>query len=608
MSALGELRPSQFIFTFGVGALLDLPQLSVMILGLQNWDVRYSHEINEDRLLAALQRRLGRQVRRLLLPPIPPDDQINNPAAPPIGVPVVPFPRWLRCPKCQLMGSIESGLFQLVQDQYRPDRTRYVHQTCTKAKSPTALPMRFLLACRDGHLTDFPWIEFVHSGKPICKPAELAMHEFGPSGDVLDIMIKCRTCNSRRSMSEAFDRDHPFTCPGHHPHLRYINPDGCPEPAKPILLGASNSWFPQVMSVLSIPDAGDDALAELVEAHWATLKNVTSLDVARFAVSTNPALMGYPPEPVWEAIAAKRHRDAAPAPEDDVADLKAPECAAFTAPDTAPQGRDFKLTRIPPPQGFATQFEDTVRIERLREVRALFGFNRLESNGDFTDATFSSDGRYTPLSAKPPEWLPTAEVRGEGLFLRLREEVVAQWEAQSAVQVLEAEFLLAHRHWRKLRHIDPPDADFPGIRYVLIHSLAHALMRQIALDCGYTAASLRERLYCRRPSDLHGPMAGFLIYTAASDSEGTLGGLVELGNPLTLGRHLHQALENLRICASDPLCAEHAPSKDGRGIHAASCHACLFSPETSCERGNRYLDRSVLLPTLSRADTAFFMI
>jgi hypothetical protein len=86
---------------------------------------------------------------------------------------------------------------------------------------------------------------------------------------------------------------------------------------------------------------------------------------------------------------------------------------------------------------------------------------------------------------------------------------------------------------RRLRHIEPTDADFPGIRYVLMHSLTHALMRQIALDCGYTAASLRERLYCRRPGDRHGPMAGFLLYTAAADSEGTLGGLVELGNPFS---------------------------------------------------------------------------
>jgi hypothetical protein len=405
MNALGEIRPSQFIFSFGVGALLDLPQLSVMILGLQNWEVRYSQEISENRLLAALQRRLGRQVARLLLPPIPSEDQENNPAAPPIGVPVVPFPRWLRCPYCQRMGTIESGLFELVQDRYRPDHTRYVHKSCTAKKPPTALPMRFLLACRDGPLTEFPWIEFVHKGKPLCKPASLSMFEFGPSGDVLDIMIKCHTCNTSRSMSEAFNPDDrfPFSCPGHHPHLRQINPDGCPEPAKPILLGASNSWFPQVMSVLSIPDAGDDALAQLVEDQWAILKNAVSLDRVKFAVATMPGLKGYSAEQIWQAIQDQHQRDAAPpAPDEDVADLKAPEWAVFAAPDTAPQGSDFKLTRVPPPQDFAAEFEDTVRIERLREVRALFGFNRLESNGDFTDATFASEGRYTPISAKLP--------------------------------------------------------------------------------------------------------------------------------------------------------------------------------------------------------------
>ena len=122
---------------------------------------------------------------------------------------------------------------------------------------------------------------------------------------------------------------------------------------------------------------------------------------------------------------------------------------------------------------------------------------------------------------------------------------------------------------------NPVDEGFAGIRMVLLHSLAHALMRQIVLDCGYTSASVRERLYCRREGDEGGPMAGILIYTAASDSEGTLGGLVELGDPFTLGRHLQQALESMRLCASDPLCAEHQPSIDGRGIHGACCHACF---------------------------------
>ena len=87
---------------------------------------------------------------------------------------------------------------------------------------------------------------------------------------------------------------------------------------------------------------------------------------------------------------------------------------------------------------------------------------------------------------------------------------------------------------RTLRKLQPPEEGFPGIRLVLLHSLAHALMRQIVLGCGYTSASVRERLYSRQPGEAGGPMAGILLYTAAPDSEGTLGGLVELGDPLTL--------------------------------------------------------------------------
>lgn len=131
-------------------------------------------------------------------------------------------------------------------------------------------------------------------------------------------------------------------------------------------------------------------------------------------------------------------------------------------------------------------------------------------------------------------------------------------------------------------------------------------MRQIALECGYTAASVRERLYCRGINHPDGPMAGILLYTAASDSEGTLGGLVSLGSPEVLGRHMQQALESMRLCASDPLCSEWDPKNDGRSIHGASCHACLFSPETSCECGNRYLDRNVLIETFAGKALEFF--
>src|SRR3954471_13283014 len=103
MNELGDLRPSQLIYTFGVGALLDLPNTSALILGLDDWDTKYCTEISEERLLGAIQRRLGPQVKQLHLPPMSSDEDSRDPTAPAIGVPVAPFPRWLRCPICDIL-------------------------------------------------------------------------------------------------------------------------------------------------------------------------------------------------------------------------------------------------------------------------------------------------------------------------------------------------------------------------------------------------------------------------------------------------------------------------------------------------------------------------
>ncbi len=199
--------------------------------------------------------------------------------------------------------------------------------------------------------------------------------------------------------------------------------------------------------------------------------------------------------------------------------------------------------------------------------------------------------------------MPTSEIRGEGVFLQFSEQAIEAWVRKTRER--EGEFFEAHKRWRKNRGLEPNDG-FPTMRYVLLHSLAHALIRQFAVECGYTTASIRERIYSRPPGGDGEPMAGVLLYTAAPDSEGTLGGLVALGDPKALGRHLDQALEAMRLCASDPLCAEHHPIKDGLTLHGAACHACLFLPETSCERGNKYLDRSVLVSTVESDDLAFF--
>jgi hypothetical protein len=495
MNELGELRPSQLIFTFGVGSLVDLPNMSALIMGLDDWDTRYCIEIQEDRLVAAIQKRLGPQMSRLYLPPIKLDGTDRDPAAPAVGVPVVPFPRWLRCSLCDTLATVESGVFKLAQDQYRPDKTEYVHEGCLKSKGgrpPSAISVRFLLACREGHLTDFPWLTFVHKGNVPCKPAALTLREYGASGDASDIVVKCHSCAAERRMADAFDSDVTFTCPAHHPHLRLIESQGCIEPAKTILLGSSNGWFPTALSALSIPRA-TDKLGKLVEEQWGELADLDSLDEVRLIrkklkkfQSLIPLFSEFKEEEIWAAIEAKRSGHGNhETPEED---LKLPEWQVFSNPDSAAESKDFKLRRVPPPKDFEAMFEDTVLIERIREVRALLGFTRIESNADFAEATLLKDGRLTPLRREIPTWLPASEVRGEGIFLRLREDILMVWEAKPEVRRLQQEFLDSHKAWRKLRKLEPLAENFPGIRLVLLHSLSHALMRQIVLDCGYTAA------------------------------------------------------------------------------------------------------------------------
>jgi len=94
-------------------------------------------------------------------------------------------------------------------------------------------------------------------------------------------------------------------------------------------------------------------------------------------------------------------------------------------------------------------------------------------------------------------------------------------------------------------------------------------------------------------------MAGVLLYTASPDAEGTLGGLVRLAKTAAFELIVTTAIERMRLCSADPFCAEHEANAEEAVLHGAACHACLFVPETSCERGNRYLDRAVLATTMA---------
>lgn len=600
---VGDVCPSQLLQTYGVGAIIDLPHLSALIMGLDEWDTTKTEEVPEERLLRAVQSVLGSQVKQLLSPPA--GEAVQHPFDPAakIGVPVAAFPRWLVCPRCHLLAPVESGLFQLKPNQFQPDRTCYRHHICTK--QPIALPSRFMIACEAGHLDDFPFKHFLH-GDAHCN-GDLRMIEVGVTGEPSDIVIKC-SCGKQRPMAEAFTSDEERVyypvCRGRRPHLRDFEKKPCPHQARTILLAASNTWFPLVFSSLSLPTAVD-ALGQLVELHWTTLEAAESaaeIAVYRKLPQLKEYVSDYSNEEIWQKVEQKKRgeQNAEPA---RPGDLKTPEWEVLSNPASVPTTEDFEVSVAPLPEGYEQTIQQVVLVQRLREVRALTGFTRIESLSDYAEEEKLPADHIMRLSRSEPRWVPAAEVRGEGLFLQFREEAVQHWQEQHARRQHNALFRDAHYRWRKARNIAMPEANYPGLRYVLLHTFAHALMRQLSLECGYAAASIRERIYAKDPEDEDGPMAGILLYTAAADSEGTLGGLVYQGKEL--GYHIGGALEEMERCASDPLCAEHIRLEDGT-LHGAACHACLFMPETSCERGNRYLDRSLLVRTIEQDALAFF--
>jgi hypothetical protein len=314
-SEVGEVRPSQTLTTFGIGSLVDLPNMSVIVMGLDDWPSAHSNEIAEGRLLRSAQSILGPQVTRFLTPPRGPELQGSQTnwfdEARQIGVPVAPFPRWMVCSKCRLLAPISSGLFEPKVYPYRPDRACYVHNCTTQGRSPLVVPARFMVTCEHGHLDDFPWVDFVHHDTTKCKGL-LYLYEVGASGEALDVEVKCDGCGSRRRMGQAFGPNNRLLmppCRGRRPQLRDVDPNGCDQDhVKPMLQGASNLWFPVLISALSVPQASDD-LGRLVEENWVVLEKATSLDVLKAfrLIGQLKDLSKYTDDQIWTAIQNRRN-------------------------------------------------------------------------------------------------------------------------------------------------------------------------------------------------------------------------------------------------------------------------------------------------------------
>lgn len=689
------IRRSQAVSPFGVGALVDFPgPVSLVHAGLDAWpfdernpDHREFKVEDEPRLA----RRLG--VDFFVQPPDFRQAEFGG-AADAVNLnlrlPFLRFPLWHSCPRCGRMFEM------LYHDRQAPTCDGPIGSGTEKGKAHKArrtVQVRFVSVCRDGHMRDFPWLEWLGlqrdewGGRRSDRWLRLLSTGSASIAGVV-VVAEQRTAAGvqevkRRSLAGAFGSDGGLKCDGQNPALGTGDggdepPSECGQQLQTVLRGASNLYFADVRSAIYVPEFRDDALPQevldLLDDHkFKQVLLTTAVSSESGLVSTRSAkaaLSRYYPEsavnPQVLADAANRHvlhevltkerllgqllvqrakaapdrrltiemiaqaivesgkdwaidpallvaqmnewvaaRDDGDAAADTAMDVsegafRSEEYAAFCRDGQEGTPKVNLLVRSVPMAAYETTVRDSfsrvAMLDKLRETRAFVGFSRLY-------ATPASDSakRWQLISRARKNWLPATVVRGEGIFLVFDQERLDVWEREHG-EFHRGRLLAINQNLHAQAARRQVHAHDASPSFVLLHTFAHILISQLTFDCGYGSSSLRERIYF---SDAHPRMAGVLVYTAAGDSEGTMGGLVRMGSPGLLERTVARALDGARWCSSDPVCIE-SPGQGPDNCNLAACHSCALLPETSCEQQNRLLDRGMLIGTLDRPDTGFF--
>ena len=619
MPAHKPIRRSQLISPFGIGAMVDFPKdESLMPAGLDAWPCAKEEcppesgwLIREERLEARL------NVSHFRLPP---DHREPDGGAPFANqnVPFLRFPHWHYCHHC-------GGMEQLSAFSSTRERCRgrpYAQQSCANRppnRKPFLIPVRFIAACDLGHIQDFPFMEWVHRDTPAGPECKLRMRAGRSSAGLSGITLEC-SCGQKRSLGDVFRFDEkeggPLSklgchCKGLRPWLGETETGTipCGHHLRVLQRGASNVYFPQVVSSIYLPlwaeHASADVIAVLEQAHvWALLSQGTvngridtmrcqmvagmaGVDAKELEAAAQLKLEGKPPSGSSGATG-------------DEEAFRRSEYQAICEGKVGPQTELYvECAKLHDYDSAAAQFFSKIRlVHKLRETRALASFTRILP----PDGNLASP-RLQPLKLDAHiDWLPATKVYGEGIFLELDSVRLDDWIAAEPSVLRRIAPLTAHYNAARAAR-QQPHRNITA-KFLLLHTLAHVLINQLSFDCGYGSASLRERLYCDF-TDPSKPMHGFLIYTASGDSEGTMGGLVRQGKPGRLGATLRRALEHAAWCSSDPVCIE-SKGQGSDSANLAACHGCCLLPETSCEEGNRLLDRALLVGTPENPGLGFF--
>jgi hypothetical protein len=581
------LRRSQLISPFGVGAISDFrDDEALMCAGLEEWfgtdsDIPPHLRLEE----ARLQRRLGKTffVR-------PPEhlgqDQKRR------SIPFVRFPQWHYCPRCFRMH--KATLFQ-DQPSCNP---------CKDGRRRRMIPVRIVAVCEYGHIEDFPFRRWIRCTCSDDDVARLFFKAGRSSAGLGGIHISCEACGRARSLAGAMNPQMlaavDGSCNGGRPWFAEEH-SHCGRPMQGAQRGSSNVYFPVVINSIYVPDeqgGNDDRILALLEDPqlWDMLTSALEDDkIDRARCKLVAHLKNVDEDRLWELAQAKLTGTAAsqtdPATEEE---FRRQEyrllCSSLTTAELVSDWIDGAH------YGPLGEFINGVGLVRkLRETRVLCGFSRLSPGSDLMDPIVQPLARTAAL-----RWLPGIDVYGEGIFIDFRRELLEKWSRQREVRQRIEPVLSRFEQIRRSRGQEPLGVHS---RMVFLHSFAHAFIKELVFSCGYGSSALRERLYVDMQQP-EAPMSGVLIYTASGDADGTLGGLVAQASPGRLPRLVTDALRRATWCSNDPVCMESAGRPADAG-NLAACHSCSLIPETSCEHGNRLLDRATLVGTVVRPKLGF---
>ena len=442
-------------------------------------------------------------------------------------------------------------------------------------------------------MDDFPWNWWVHKGPANCK-GKLKTYSIGNTSTLADMWIKCELCGAKRSMSGATQAENfsSLCCSGHHHFRPKSGNEKCNKKVIPSQRGASNVYFSVTRSAISIPP-WINPLYNLIDEHFSNielLKRVMGADKGVAAAYDEFFAKKYTREEFDEALARRMSNII------EFKEIKQMEYDAITHhndPAYASNKKHFKAEEDSLPPYLKSYFSRVIRITRLREVKVLLGFTRVDAPDP--DADVQANVVYLN-KGNSEKWLPAAEVNGEGVFIEFNKETLEKWLGIPSVKALSQRYEECYEEFCNAKGWTLNVKR--NATYVLMHTFAHLLIKQMSMASGYSSSAIRERIYFSEK------MTGILLYTGSADKEGSLGGLVELGNIGKLVPLMKDAFHEALLCTNDPECMSNTPA--GNNLNGSSCHSCCMISETACENGNRMLDRGLVVPIANRERESYF--